>query len=1258
VAKVTANGAIVWATYLGGTDSESAWGIAVDTAGNALVAGNTFSMDFDAANNSNQGSNDAYVARVSSNGSLAWATYLGGNGEDCAVHIALDSSGNVLVAGDTYSSDFPGANNASHGGCDAFVAKLAGLGDVGDPPASITPGNGTWIRPNPLDTFSDDRCSISTGALYDVYAFMPDVTGSYSISTGGALDSQLRIYDSSGAAITPIMNANVGGESTTQNFTAGNWYYIAVGGYQSQTGSYTLSISGPPLPATSISTSGPSYTGTASDSINYGGNLDYFQITAPSGTTSLNLSVVPAAGLDTLVQLYDSSGAWLQTINNGGPGGTDSASTIPITAGATYYIGVSGTDASQMGGYAVYVGLNPPAAMGFPLTVITSWDCSSQYATSLNAFSPQNTPAQDLRGQGTWYAYGRVIELADQGYLDSSALALMQNAFMGITSGRDAKYWPSFLAGTWTATDVNPLPVAQRLPGQLVVWSGGPYGHVGFVEEVSADKSQYRLSDFNRDGNQTYLSAWYPFEGTSDQWQGTYPSFYQLPLVGSPALPAAPTLRSPGITNAPGQVLSTTQPTFQWQTVLGADQYDLHIREVSADGTPGALVFDSNAQGITIDGSTISYVLPSGYLQMGDYYRWSMRSHSSAGWGTVYAPALYFNCSVTCTWTGGGGDDNWTTDANWSGGAAPQASDDLVFPAVAAQTTNSYNNVPDKLICGSLTFMGGGYIISGNPIALDGGITNSIPAGQTNELALNVQLASATTQIVANGGALTFSGTLSGGGTVVVTGTGTLNITGPQHWAAGTVIQIGSADATPFGDGSNQVLTAGLNDAVSLASATLPASGTTGVASSRLAALARLRARTQPPVSSQAVTAQEVPTLQGPVTPTASAMADVATPPSSASEEQPLAAPTTPATVDAVLSNGLGTSDALLTDGNQTSTSVTLGASSVAEDESATMLVAAATSDAQPPTALPADVLISETGEMGNKPAIQGDVPGAAQASDNAAISASNTRCQMNSDQPSNTPVGSFVFGNSSDYLQSTVVMPSTGSTNTFIPTGQNVVAAAVRFSDGTAQLANIGGMVQHIANSVGAVSIHGTGLVLTEQQQPNSSALQAASPVLAAAPVITNLTQNALQPIVQAAIARWAAAGATVQTLSTMQDAPVVVADLAGSYLGRSSGSTLTTDQNTAGYDWLVDSTPNQDQECVAQPGTAELQAVDPRAVGHMDLLTVVQHELGHTAGLDDLDPSVTSLMSGQLGTGIRRSVTPADVDAVFSSAGTHEWL
>jgi hypothetical protein len=50
-------------------------------------------------------------------------------------------------------------------------------------------------------------------------------------------------------------------------------------------------------------------------------------------------------------------------------------------------------------------------------------------------------------------------------------------------------------------------------------------------------------------------------------------------------------------------------------------------------------------------------------------------------------------------------------------------------------------------------------------------------------------------------------------------------------------------------------------------------------------------------------------------------------------------------------------------------------------------------------------------------------------------------------------------------------------------------------------------------------------------------------------------------------------------------------------------------------------------------------LQAIDPRALDRIDLLTVVEHELGHVVGFDDLDALSDKLMSGLLDVGVRRT-------------------
>src|SRR5262249_42136014 len=127
IAKWNAAGTLVYSTYLGSFRDDTANAIAVDNAGNAVIAGTTSSMNFPVANAIQSvfagGSDlvtDAFVARLNpSASSILWSTYLGGASDDSARAVAVDANGNVYVAGQTGSIDFPTAS--------AFVANRPGL---------------------------------------------------------------------------------------------------------------------------------------------------------------------------------------------------------------------------------------------------------------------------------------------------------------------------------------------------------------------------------------------------------------------------------------------------------------------------------------------------------------------------------------------------------------------------------------------------------------------------------------------------------------------------------------------------------------------------------------------------------------------------------------------------------------------------------------------------------------------------------------------------------------------------------------------------------------------------------------------------------------------------------------------------------------------------------------------------------------------------------------------------------------------------
>lgn len=140
VAKLSPTGAsLIYATFLGGTEDDWAYGIGVDATGNAYVGGSTYSSDFPitagAFDRSFSGgyNTDAFVVKLNSTGSaLSYATFLGGSTSDWCRDLALDEAGSAYVTGDTGSADFPTTPGAYdrylNGGHDAYVVKFNATG--------------------------------------------------------------------------------------------------------------------------------------------------------------------------------------------------------------------------------------------------------------------------------------------------------------------------------------------------------------------------------------------------------------------------------------------------------------------------------------------------------------------------------------------------------------------------------------------------------------------------------------------------------------------------------------------------------------------------------------------------------------------------------------------------------------------------------------------------------------------------------------------------------------------------------------------------------------------------------------------------------------------------------------------------------------------------------------------------------------------------------------------------------------------------
>jgi hypothetical protein len=196
--------------------------------------------------------------------------------------------------------------------------------------------------------------------------------------------------------------------------------------------------------------------------------------------------------------------------------------------------------------------------------------------------------------------------------------------------------------------------------------------------------------------------------------------------------------------------------------------------------------------------------------------------------------------------------------------------------------------------------------------------------------------------------------------------------------------------------------------------------------------------------------------------------------------------------------------------------------------------------------------------------------------------------------------------------------------------------------------------VLSHIYNACvtdggyGLLSVQGSSSGQTSfdivEVKTDDAAYEGANLMAAAAPagqieVGSTLTYGQLDAIIQEAEDRWAESlGTGVIGQAALDQVTFQIVDFGDLTLGRTMGSTVLIDPDAAGWGWFVDGTPSNDVEFGLKLSDVEEMATQSSpAFGHMDLLTVVMHELGHVLGFGDLDPSAGSLMSGTLDAGVR---------------------
>lgn len=211
VARISPTGQFTHATYLGGDNSDYGFAIAVDHEGSAVVAGYATSVDFPLqlqTQNARGGLADGFVARLNPTGDVfTYSSYIGGAGVDQALAVAVDVAGNILVAGQTPSNDFPTTDAmqaVAGGGTDGFVAKIR------PGPLAMVPDSPT-VFPRALVTLAGSGGSGGYTFSLQTSASGGQVVGSqYRAGSTPDVVDVIQVRDSSGATATTNVTVGAG----------------------------------------------------------------------------------------------------------------------------------------------------------------------------------------------------------------------------------------------------------------------------------------------------------------------------------------------------------------------------------------------------------------------------------------------------------------------------------------------------------------------------------------------------------------------------------------------------------------------------------------------------------------------------------------------------------------------------------------------------------------------------------------------------------------------------------------------------------------------------------------------------------------------------------------------------------------------------------------------------------------------------------------------------------------------------------------
>lgn len=258
IIQFDSNGNRLWGSYYGGTKREVILSCSTDGAGSVYITGlteSTSNIYFNGFQNTYQGTNDVFIAKISNCGDLVWSSYFGGNANDVGWSCAADPFGNVFISGYTSSTSgiaLGGYQNQLNTHIDCYLSKIDATTISSVPTAplistiydtvctgaaltlKITSGNlnsatfWQWRKDScngtPVDTGTSISVTPSTTTTYYVRGeggcIMPGLCGSITINVKAGPVASFSISDSIGCGSLPVSFNN-----TTQNALLLQWNF-------------------------------------------------------------------------------------------------------------------------------------------------------------------------------------------------------------------------------------------------------------------------------------------------------------------------------------------------------------------------------------------------------------------------------------------------------------------------------------------------------------------------------------------------------------------------------------------------------------------------------------------------------------------------------------------------------------------------------------------------------------------------------------------------------------------------------------------------------------------------------------------------------------------------------------------------------------------------------------------------------------------------------------------------------------------------